>query len=217
MVGFKMERPITLIKGRRNSYGKYGNGKVRKYWILVFTLLRGGEEPLRVPVKSRSTTLRDSALYCADPAQEGGSYGKSENTGIPYLTSPHERAYLDDERRCDMRTKKLFPHKGRAYLEPDARIARLISVAAKMHHIKQDELLADMLLTMLEDEKEALGPFYREVEAALNCGDLARKNIVKKTDRVKNVVDPDLTEKTEFGTIAPETRVEWDDFLKGVA
>jgi hypothetical protein len=113
-----------------------------------------------------------------------------------------------------MRMKKMFPHKGRAYLEPDARIARLVSVVAKMHHIKQDELLAEMLLTTLEDEKEALGPFYREVEAALRSGDFARKNIVKKTDRVKNIVDPDVTEKTIIGAVSPEIRTEWDDFLK---
>lgn len=113
-----------------------------------------------------------------------------------------------------MRTKKLFPHKGRAYLEPDARIARLISVAAKMHHMKQDELLADMLLTLLEDEKEAIGPFYREVEAALRSGEFARKNL-KPAEKTRNVVDPDLTEKTELGPVTPEIRAEWDDFLKG--
>ena len=114
-----------------------------------------------------------------------------------------------------MRTKKMFPHKGRAYLEPDARIARLIGLAAKVHKIKQDELMADMLLTMLEDEKEAYGPFYREVESALRSGEFARKNIVKKEDRVKNVVDPDMTEKTAVGDVPPEIRAEWDDFLKG--
>ena len=83
-----------------------------------------------------------------------------------------------------------------------------------MHHIKQDEMLADMLLTTLEDEKEALGPFYKEVEAALRSGDFARKNIVKQADRVKNVVDPDLVEHTEFGDITPEMRKEMDAFIK---
>ena len=113
-----------------------------------------------------------------------------------------------------MKSKSLFPHKGRGYLELDRRLVLLFSIAARRHGVKQDELFAAMLLDHFEDEKALYGSDYVAVEKALRTGELARKNAKNKLAHIAAPIEADNL--TPDGVEVPkEIRDEWSEFLKG--
>jgi len=112
-----------------------------------------------------------------------------------------------------MKSKRLFPHAGKGYLELDRRVMLLFSLAAKAKGFKQDELMAGMLLECFDDEKEMYGKLYKDVEVAFRKGEFARKNAKNKTLHITHPLKeenltPDGIEVTE------DLRKEWESFLQ---
>ena len=66
-------------------------------------------------------------------------------------------------------------HRGKAWLEPDRRTWRLLSDAARLLRMKQDRILANGLLTVLAEHKDALAGSYNALYAAVEAGEFDRK------------------------------------------
>lgn len=120
----------------------------------------------------------------------------------------------------EMRVKGFFPHKGRAFLEPDGRIVDFVRAAAVLHRTKQDEILAAALLSCFEDEKD--GPLvarYAALAKGYSAGEFKRRHLTKAKTQGLGVSEvPALpAEETVIGPVSPDIRVEWDAYLKGVA
>jgi len=116
-----------------------------------------------------------------------------------------------------MRLKGFHPHKGRAFLEVDARVADFIRAAAVLNRVKQDEVLAVSLLTGFEEDKD--GPMkeaYDKLAVAYNAGEFKRKQF-KRPPAIRIETKREVEEgpeQTELGPVPPEMRAEWDDFIK---
>ena len=118
-----------------------------------------------------------------------------------------------------MRLKGYHPHKGRAFLEPDVRVAEFVRAAAVCHHMKQDEVLASALLLCFEDEKEGpLKGVYEKLYLALHTGELKRKQFKRppavKIENLGAVPAEHVSEDKAPDPVPPEIRAEWDDFIK---
>lgn len=122
-----------------------------------------------------------------------------------------------------MKLKGYHPHKGRAFLEPDVRVADFIRCAAVSQRLKQDEIMAAALLLCFEDEKEGpLKSAYEKLYLAFHSGELKRKQFKRppaiKIENLGGVPEErQSVEHTEVGAVPPEIRAEWDEFLKGNA
>lgn len=114
-----------------------------------------------------------------------------------------------------MRLKGYHPHKGKAFMELDARVADFVRAAAILNRVKQDEIMAVMIMTACrEDQTGPLKAVYEKVVMAYNSGEFQRKRF-KRPPAVRVETKSTEVEETDVGPITPEIRAEWDDFLKG--